>query len=81
MDRSRTRGGRYACIWSSLNAEKQTGYLRTFLGTRERSVILPRALVVTGHADSPAMPGVVDLVQHPSGTIVHFDVLPDAIET
>jgi hypothetical protein len=44
-------------------------------------VILPRALVVTGHADSPAMPGVVDLVQHPSGTIVHFDVLPDAIET
>jgi hypothetical protein len=69
-------------IAADLNAEDQTGYVWTFLDeARDRSVIVPGALVVTGDADAPAVAVVVDLVEHPNGTIVHLDVLPGAIET
>ena len=69
-------------IAADLNAEDQTGYVWTFLGeARDPSVIVPGALVVTGDADAPAVAVVVDLVEHPNGTIVHLDVLPGAIET
>lgn len=44
-------------------------------------MIVPGALVVAGDADAPAVAVVVDLVEHPNGTIVHLDVLPGAIET
>ncbi len=69
-------------IAADLNAEDQTGYVWTFLDeARDRSLIVPGALVVTGDADAPAVAVVVDLVEHPNGTIVHLDVLPGAIET
>lgn len=69
-------------IEADLNAEDQTGYVWTFLDeARDPSVIVPGALVVTGDSDAPAVAVVVDLVEHPNGTIVHLDVLPGAIET
>jgi hypothetical protein len=69
-------------IAADLNAEDQTGYVWTFLDeARDPSVIVPGALVVTGDTDAPAVAVVVDLVEHPNGTIVHLDVLPGAIET
>jgi hypothetical protein len=43
-------------------------------------VIVPGALVVAGDEDVPAVAVVVDLVEHPNGTIVHLDVLPGALE-
>ena len=69
-------------IAADLNAEDQTGYVWTFLDEApDPSVIVPGALVVTGDPDAPAVAVVVDLVEHPNGTIVHLDVLPGAIET
>ena len=66
-------------IRADLNAEDQTGYVWAFLDeAREPSVIVPGALVVAGDEDAPAVAVVVDLVEHPNGTIVHLDVLPGA---
>jgi hypothetical protein len=69
-------------IAADLNAEDQTGYVWTFLDeARDPSVIVPGALVIAGDADAPAVAVVVDLVDHPNGTIVHLDLLPGAIDT
>lgn len=69
-------------IRADLNAEDQTGYVWAFLDeAREPSVIVPGALVVAGDEDAPAVAVVVDLVEHPNGTIVHLDVLPGAVES
>jgi hypothetical protein len=68
-------------IRADLNAEDQTGYVWAFLDeAREPSVIVPGALVVAGDEDVPAVAVVVDLVEHPNGTIVHLDVLPGALD-
>ena len=69
-------------IEADLNAEDHTGYVWTFLDeARDPSIVAPGALLVVGDADAPAVAVVVDLVPHPSGTIVHLDVLPGALES
>jgi hypothetical protein len=69
-------------ICADLNAEDQTGYVWAFLDeARDPSVIVPGALVVAGDEDAPAVAVVVDLVDHPDGTIVHLDVLPGAVDS
>jgi hypothetical protein len=69
-------------IRADLNAEDQTGYVWTFLDdAREPSLIVPGALVVAGDDDAPAVAVVVDLIEHPDGTIVHLDVLPGAVDS
>ena len=68
-------------IRADLNAEDQTGYVWAFLDeARDPSVVAPGALVVAGDEDAPAVAVVVDLVEHPHGTIVHLDVLPGAVD-
>jgi hypothetical protein len=68
-------------IVADLNTEDETGYVWTFLDeARDPALITPGALVVVGDEDSPAVAVVVDLVPHPSGTLVHLDVLPGAID-
>ena len=67
-------------IAADLNAEDDTGYVWTFLDeATDPSMIVPGALVIAGDVDAPAVAVVVDLVEHPNGTIVHLDVLPGAI--
>jgi hypothetical protein len=68
-------------IVADLNTEDETGYVWTFLDeARDPALIKPGAVVVAGDEDAPAVAVVVDLVPHPSGTIVHLDVLPGAID-
>ena len=68
-------------IRADLNAEDQTGYVWAFLDeARDPSLITPGALVVAGDEDAPAVAAVVDLVEHPNGTIVHLDVLPGVLD-
>jgi len=69
-------------ITADLNAEDETGFVWTFLDeARDPLMIVPGALVIAGDSDAPAVAVVVDLVEHPRGTIVHLDVLPGAIES
>lgn len=69
-------------IRADLNAEDQTGYVWAFLDeSRDPSLITPGSLVVAGDEDAPAVAVVVDLVEHPNGTIVHLDVLPGALDS
>jgi len=68
-------------IRADLNAEDQTGYVWTFLDeARDPSIITSGALVVAGDEDAQAVAVVIDLVEHPNGTIVHLDVLPGAVD-
>jgi hypothetical protein len=68
-------------IRADLNAEDQTGYVWAFLDeARDPSLITPGALVVAGDENAPAVAVVVDLIEHPNGTIVHLDVLPGAVD-
>ena len=68
-------------IGADLNAEDQSGYVWAFLDeARDPSLITPGALVVAGDEDAPAVAVVVDLVEHPNGTMVHLDVLPGALD-
>lgn len=67
---------------ADLNAEDQTGYVWAFLDeARDPSVVVPGALVIAGDSDAPAVAVVVDLAPHPSGTIVHLDILPGTIDS
>ena len=69
-------------IAADLNAEDDTGYVWTFLDeAADPSMIVAGALVIAGDVDAPAVAVVVDLVEHPNGTLVHLDVLPGAIES
>lgn len=69
-------------IAADLNAEDDTGLVWTFLDeATDPSMIVPGALVIAGDVDAPAVAVVVDLVEHPNGTLVHLDVLPGAIES
>lgn len=68
-------------IAADLNAEDQTGYVWAFLDEAfDPSVIVPGALVIAGDSDAPAVAVVIDLVDHPNGTIVHLGVFPGGIE-
>jgi len=69
-------------ITADLNAEDETGYVWTFLDeARDPSVIVPGELVIAGDVDSPAVAVVIDLTEHPNGTVVHLDVLPGALDS
>ncbi len=69
-------------IRADLNAEDHTGYVWAFLDeARDPLLITPDTLVVAGDEDAPAVAVVVDLVEHPNGTIVHLDVLPGALDS
>lgn len=68
-------------ITADLNAEDETGYVRTFFDeARDPALIVPGALVIAGDEDAPAVAVVIDVVPHPNGTIVQLDVLPGAID-
>ncbi|MFN0026838.1 MAG: hypothetical protein ACKV2O_06580 [Acidimicrobiales bacterium] len=68
-------------ITADLNAEDDTGYIWTFLDeARDPSLMVPGAVVIAGDEDAPAVAVVVDLVDHPNGTIVHLDILPGTVE-
>jgi len=45
------------------------------------SLIVPGELVIAGDEDSPAVAIVVDVADHPIGTIVDLDVLPGTIDS
>ena len=68
-------------ITADLNDEDETGFVWTFLDeARDPSIIVPGAIVMAGDADAPAVAEVVDLVEKPSGTIVHLRLLPGTLE-
>ena len=67
-------------IAADLNSEDETGLVWTYLDeAREPSVIRPREIVVAGTELTPAVCEVVDLVEQPTGTIVHLRVLPGTL--
>jgi len=68
-------------ITADLNDEDETGFVWTFLDeARDPSIIVPGAIVMAGDVDAPAVAEVVDLVEKPSGTIVHLRLLPGTLE-
>lgn len=68
-------------ITADLNDEDETGFVWTFLDeARDRSVIVPGAIVVAGDADDPAVVEVVDIVSKSSGEVVHLRILPGDLE-
>jgi hypothetical protein len=67
-------------IPADLNSEDETGLVWTYLDeAREPSVIRPREIVVAGTELTSAVCEVVDLVEQPTGTIVHLRVLPGTL--
>lgn len=67
-------------IACDLMDEDETGYVWTFLrDARDPALIEPGAIVVAGDTDAPAVAEVVDIVERPSGPVVHLRVLPGAI--
>jgi hypothetical protein len=68
-------------ITADLNAEDDTGYVWTFLDeAHDPALVTPGAIIIAGDPDAAAVAVVVDLVEHPNGTIVHLDVLPGAVD-
>ena len=68
-------------ITADLNSEDETGFVWTFLDeATDQSVIRPGEVVVAGSPLTAAVCEVVDLVDKPTGTIVHLRVLPGTIE-
>jgi hypothetical protein len=68
-------------ITADLNDEDETGFVWTFLDeARDPSIIVPGAIVMARDVDAPAVAEVVDLVEKPSGTIVHLRLLPGTLE-
>ncbi len=68
-------------ITCDLMDEDETGYVWTFLReARDPALIEPGAIVVAGDADAPAVAEVVEVIDKPSGPVVHLRVLPGAIE-
>jgi hypothetical protein len=68
-------------IAADLNDEDDTGLVWTFLDeARNPAIVVPGAIVVAGDADAPAVAEVVDLVDKPSGTIVHLRLLPGTFD-
>ncbi|MGH3569873.1 MAG: hypothetical protein ACRDRH_28450 [Pseudonocardia sp.] len=68
-------------IVADLNDEDETGHIWTYLsGARQQSLIHLGNVVLAGDADAPAVCEVVDLVEEPTGTIVHLRLLPGAFQ-
>jgi len=68
-------------ITCDLMDEDESGYVWTFLReARDPSLIQPGAIVVAGDEDAPAVAEVVEIVEKPSGLVVHLRLLPGAIE-
>jgi len=68
-------------ITCDLMDEDETGHVWTFLReARDPALIEPGAIVVAGDEDAPAVAEVVDIVEKPSGKVVHLRVLPGVIE-
>lgn len=68
-------------IAADLNDEDETGLVWTFLDeARDPSVVVPGAIVVAGDAHAPAVAEVVDVIEKPSGKIVHLRLLPGGLE-
>lgn len=68
-------------ISADLNDEDERGLVWTFLDeARDKSLITPGAIVVAGDPATAAVAEVVDIVQKPSGRIVHLRILPGAVE-
>lgn len=64
-------------IPADLNSIDETGFVWTYLHeARDPTIIWPRNVVLAGEPDTPAVCEVVDLVEEPSGTIVHLRILP-----
>jgi hypothetical protein len=67
-------------IAADLNSEDESGLVWTYLDeAREPAVIRPREIVVAGTELTSAVCEVVELVEQPTGTIVHLRVLPGTI--
>jgi hypothetical protein len=61
--------------------EDESGYVWTFLReARDPRLIEPGAIVVAGDEDAPAVAEVVEIVEKPSGLVVHLRLLPGAIQ-
>ncbi|MGH9154503.1 MAG: hypothetical protein ACRD1K_01295 [Acidimicrobiales bacterium] len=68
-------------ITADLNTEDQTGFVWTYLDeARDPALIVAGAIVVAGDPDAPAVTEVVDVVDKPSGRVVHLRLLPGAVE-
>lgn len=68
-------------ITADLNEEDETGYVWTFLDeARDRSVILPGAIVLAGDESVHAVAEVIDIVTEGDGQIVHLRLLPRPLE-
>jgi hypothetical protein len=68
-------------IPADLNSEDETGLIWTFLDEADdQTIILPGEVIVAGSPLTPAVCEVVDLVDKPTGTIVHLRILPGTID-
>jgi hypothetical protein len=68
-------------ITCDLMDEDESGYVWTFLReARDLRLIEPGAIVVAGDEHAPAVAEVVEIIDKPSGPVVHLRVLPGAIE-
>ena len=66
---------------ADLNDEDESGFVWTFLDeARDPALIVPGAIIVAGDPDAPAVAEVVDIVDKPTGRIVHLRILPGGIE-
>ena len=64
-------------IAADLNDKNDTGHVWTLLDeARDPALIRPGVLVIAGDEEFPAVAEVVDLVDHPKGTVVHLRLLP-----
>ena len=61
---------------ADVNAVDDTGHVWAFLGdASEPERVVPGAIVVAGDSVEPFLAQVVDVLDGPSGTIVHLDVM------
>ena len=68
-------------LTADLNDEDESGFVWTFLDeARDPALIVPGAIIVAGDPDAPAVAEVVDIVDRPTGRIVHLRILPGGIE-
>ena len=68
-------------IAADLNDEDDTGLVWTFVDeARDPSLFRPGVLVIAGDEEYPAVAEVVDLVDHPNGTLVHLRLLPGRVD-
>jgi hypothetical protein len=68
-------------IPADLNSEDESGFVWTFLDEAEDpAIIRPGEVVVAGTPLTPAVCEVVELVDKPTGTVVHLRILPGTID-